>query len=47
MHLAYAPLLVGSGDRLFDDLEDVPSGYEITDLSVLPPPYTLAWCAKT
>jgi len=31
MHLAYAPLLLGSGERLFDDLEDLPSGYEIGD----------------
>jgi hypothetical protein len=31
MHPAYAPLLLGSGERLFDDLEDLPSGYEIAD----------------
>jgi dihydrofolate reductase len=31
MHLAYAPLLLGSGERLFDDLDDLPSGYEIAD----------------
>jgi dihydrofolate reductase len=31
MHLAYAPLLLGSGERLFDDLQDVPTGYEIAE----------------
>lgn len=31
MHPAYAPLLLGSGERLFDDLDDLPSGYEIAD----------------
>jgi dihydrofolate reductase len=31
MHLAYAPLLLGSGERLFDGLDDVPSGYEIAE----------------
>jgi dihydrofolate reductase len=31
MHLAYAPLLLGSGERLFDDLQDVPIGYEIAE----------------
>jgi hypothetical protein len=31
MHLAYVPLLLGSGERLFDNLEDLPSGYEIAE----------------
>jgi dihydrofolate reductase len=31
MHLAYAPLLLGGGARLFDGLDDVPSGYEIAE----------------
>jgi dihydrofolate reductase len=31
MHLAYVPVLLGSGERLFDNLEDVPSGYEIAE----------------
>jgi hypothetical protein len=31
MHLAYAPLLLGSGERLFDDLDNVPAGYEIAE----------------
>jgi dihydrofolate reductase len=31
MHLAYVPLLLGSGERLFDNLEDVPSGYEVAE----------------
>ena len=26
MHLAYAPLLLGSGERLFDNLADAPAG---------------------
>ena len=31
MHLAYAPLLLGGGERLFDELDNVPSGYEIAE----------------
>ena len=31
MHLAYAPLLLGSGERLFDELDNVPAGYEIAE----------------
>lgn len=31
MHLAYAPLLLGSGERLFDNLADTPDGYEIAE----------------
>ena len=31
MHLAYAPLLLGSGERLWDNLEDAPRGYEIAE----------------
>jgi dihydrofolate reductase len=31
MHLAYAPVLLGSGERLFDDLADSPSGYQIAE----------------
>jgi dihydrofolate reductase len=31
MHLAYAPRLLGSGERLFDGLDNVPSGYEIAE----------------
>ena len=31
MHLAYMPLLLGSGERLFENLEDVPSGYEVAE----------------
>ena len=31
MHLAYAPRLLGSGERVFDGLDDVPSGYEIAE----------------
>jgi dihydrofolate reductase len=29
MHLAYAPLLLGSGEQLWDNLDDAPDGYEI------------------
>ena len=29
IHLAYAPLLLGSGKRLFDGLDNVSTGYEI------------------
>jgi dihydrofolate reductase len=31
MHLAYAPLLLGRGERLWDNLEDAPKGYEIAE----------------
>jgi dihydrofolate reductase len=31
MHLAYAPVLLGSGERLFDDLADAPSGYQVAE----------------
>ena len=31
MHLAYAPVLPGSGERLFDDLADAPSGYQVAE----------------
>ncbi|HEX5385053.1 MAG TPA: dihydrofolate reductase family protein [Propionibacteriaceae bacterium] len=31
MHLAYAPMLLGSGERLWDDLDKAPEGYEIAD----------------
>ena len=31
MHLAYAPVLLGSGERLFDGLDNVPAGYEIAE----------------
>jgi dihydrofolate reductase len=31
MHLAYAPILLGSGERLWDDLDQAPDGYEIAD----------------
>ena len=31
MHLAYAPALLGSGERLFDNLADAPQGYEIAE----------------
>jgi dihydrofolate reductase len=31
MHLAHAPILLGSGERLWDDLDQAPDGYEIAD----------------
>jgi dihydrofolate reductase len=31
MHLAFAPVLLGSGERLFDNLEDGPLGYQCTE----------------
>jgi len=36
MHLAYAPVLLGSGERLFDGLENVPTGYEIAEFVATP-----------
>jgi dihydrofolate reductase len=31
MHLAYSPLLLGSGERLWSDLDGAPEGYEIAE----------------
>jgi dihydrofolate reductase len=31
MHVAYAPLLLGSGERLFDNLAEAPNGYEVAE----------------
>jgi dihydrofolate reductase len=31
MHLAYAPLLLGSGERLWDNLDQAPNGYEVAE----------------
>jgi hypothetical protein len=28
MHLAYVPLLLGNGERLWDNLDEAPNGYE-------------------
>ena len=36
MHLAYAPLLLGSGERLFEGLDNVPRGYEIAEFVSAP-----------
>jgi dihydrofolate reductase len=36
MHLAYAPLLLGSGERLFDKLDNVPTGYEVAEFAGTP-----------
>jgi dihydrofolate reductase len=36
MHLAYAPLLLGSGERLFDGLDNVPTGYQIAEFVATP-----------
>jgi hypothetical protein len=32
LHLAIAPILLGSGERLFDNLEGRPTGYECVEL---------------
>ena len=29
MHLAYVPLLLGSGERLWDNLDEAPNGYGV------------------
>ena len=31
MYLELVPLLLGSGERLFEDLTDAPNGYEIAE----------------
>jgi dihydrofolate reductase len=31
MHLAYSPLLLGSGERLWENLDQAPDGYEIAE----------------
>lgn len=32
MHVAIAPVLLGSGERLFDHLDGGPDGYECVEL---------------
>jgi dihydrofolate reductase len=46
MHLAYGPLLLGSGERLFDNLVDVPNRYDIAELRVHQPRFTSASCVN-
>jgi dihydrofolate reductase len=36
MHLAMAPIFLGSGERLFDDLDGGPDGYECTGVACSP-----------
>ena len=36
LHLAIAPVLLGSGERLFDNLDGGPEGYECTELVSTP-----------
>jgi dihydrofolate reductase len=36
MHLAYAPLLLGGGERLWDGLEEAPAGYDIAEFVATP-----------
>jgi hypothetical protein len=31
MHVAIVPILLGAGERLFDNLEGGPHGYEISE----------------
>ena len=31
IHLAIAPVLLGGGERLFDNLGDGPAGYQVTE----------------
>ncbi|HVX09196.1 dihydrofolate reductase family protein, partial [Humibacter sp.] len=33
LHLAIAPVLLGDGERVFDDLTDVPTGYAVTKVT--------------
>jgi dihydrofolate reductase len=36
MHLAYGPMLLGSGERHFDNLVDVPNRYAIAEFAGTP-----------
>ena len=36
MHLAMAPIFLGRGERLFDDLDGGPEGYECTGVVCSP-----------
>ena len=47
MHLAYAPVLLGSGERLFDDLADAPSGYQIAEFVGTPAALHVRFVRKT
>jgi dihydrofolate reductase len=47
MHLAYAPLLLGSGERLFDGLDNVPSGYDIAEFVGTPAALHVRFLRKT
>jgi hypothetical protein len=47
MHLAYAPVLLGSGERLLDDLADAPSGYQIAEFVGTPAALHVRFVRKT
>lgn len=32
MHVVIVPVLLGTGERLFEDVADAPAGYEVTDM---------------
>jgi dihydrofolate reductase len=36
MHLAYAPLLLGGGERLWEGLDEAPAGYDIAEFVATP-----------
>ena len=36
LHLPIAPVLLGRGERLFDGLDDLPAGYEVSELVCSP-----------
>ena len=46
MHLAYAPLLLGSGERLWDNLDQAPSGYEIAEFVGTPAALSVRFVRK-
>ena len=47
MHLAYAPVLLGRGERLFDELDNVPTGYEVSDFVGTPAALHVRFVRKT
>ncbi len=47
MHLAYAPVLLGRGERLFDELDNVPTGYEIAEFVGTPAALHVRFVRKT
>lgn len=44
MHYAIAPILLGGGERLFDNLDGRPAGLRVPSSSAHPLPCMFGWC---